>query len=416
MNGRHYIKNFLRSEKMWVLMDQALFSATSFFTTIILARTLGVEGFGQYSSVVLFLYLLLSVSNAMIIGPFQVLVARENDRGHYMLHTLCLQVALIIILILATLLFYGVGLSKLSMMRDNLLGIILMLTGFLLQDFFRKIFIAIRRSKLAFITDAVSALLQVSLLLYLAYGGKPLLSMAIVLIGAAYLLAAFVGLFFYPITGFSPASFKKYYRLHTVNGKWLILTSLLQWCSNNLLVAASGLFVGIKALGALRLAQTLFGVLNALLQIFENYALPKAAELFVLGTGNMKKYLKDISGKSFLLLLPVIAMAAFFPKQIFQICGGTEFIEYSYALQGMAFLYLVIFIGYPLRIAIRVMLMNREFFIAYCVSFVFSVTASEYLISRFQLQGVIIALIINQLLMISYWQFTLYKKQVILWK
>jgi O-antigen/teichoic acid export membrane protein len=416
MNVRKYIDEFFRGEKMWVLLDQALFSATSFFTTIILARTLGIEGFGHYSSIVLFLYLLLSVSNALIIGPFQVLVARENDRGHYMLHTLCLQLFLMLILILATILVYWMGLSKLSMMKGNLTGLILMLTGFLMQDFFRKIFIAIRQTKIAFITDAVSGLLQVSLLLFVTNSSKPLLSSVIIWIGWAYISAAFIALFFYPLSGFSTSSFKKYFRLHTVNGKWLILTSLLQWCSNNLLVAASGLFVGVKALGALRLAQTLFGVLNALLQVFENYALPKAAELFILGTGNMKRYLRDISGKSFLLLLPVIAIAMVFPKPIFRICGGEEFIEYAYALQGMAFLYLVIFIGYPLRIAIRVMLMNREFFVAYCVSFVFSVTASEYLISRFQLEGVIIALIINQLLMISYWQFTLYKKQVILWK
>jgi O-antigen/teichoic acid export membrane protein len=114
--------------------------------------------------------------------------------------------------------------------------------------------------------------------------------------------------------------------------------------------------------------------------------------------------------------LPVVVCCIVFAKQIFFLCGGADYIEYAYALQGMSILYLIIFTGYPIRIAIRVFLLNREFFFAYCISFLFSLLSAKYLIQQWQLTGVIISLIINQLLMLGYWQMALSRKKFVLWK
>ena len=82
----------------------------------------------------------------------------------------------------------------------------------------------------------------------------------------------------------------------------------------------------------------------------------------------------------------------------------------------MALLYFVIFIGYPIRMSIRMMLMNRQFLIGYLISFVFSLATFQYLLSVWHLKGAILGLITNQLLMLLYWQYLLIKKDFILWK
>ncbi|MBK8885830.1 MAG: hypothetical protein IPN46_04470 [Saprospiraceae bacterium] len=50
--------------------------------------------------------------------------------------------------------------------------------------------------------------------------------------------------------------------------------------TSNFFVATSGLILGVEALGAFRLVQTLFGLINVLLQGLESYVLPQAAIRF----------------------------------------------------------------------------------------------------------------------------------------
>ena len=45
----------------------------------------------------------------------------------------------------------------------------------------------------------------------------------------------------------------------------------------NLFIVTSGVYLGVAALGAFRLVQSLFGILNLVLQTFENYVLPQAS-------------------------------------------------------------------------------------------------------------------------------------------
>ena len=296
------------------------------------------------------------------------------------------------------------------------ISILLLLAGFLMQDFFRRVFLALDKGFEAFIIGFVSGGLQLIILLIFSFNSSLQLNDAIIVIAATYFPAIVLAFKYYGKIVLPIRYFRFYIAKHFSSGKWLLLTAVLQWSASNFLVAASGLFLGVKALGALRLSQTLFGVLNALLQVLDNYALPKAAIQFNKSAEDLKVYLKLVIKQSLYFLLPIAVLVIIFSKQIFFIAGGTEYVEYSYTLQGMAVLYLVIFLGYPLRIAIRVYMLNRDFFIAYSASFVFSLLSAQYLISQWLLYGVIAALVGNQLLMLAYWQWVLARKQFLLWK
>ena len=132
------ITYFLRGEKRWVFLDQLVFSATSFITTILLARQLGIGSFGVYSSIVLFLYLILSVSNAFVVAPFQVLISKVKQPGYYKAAVFQMQllVVLLVCAISAAILFSEI--SFLSNYSHYKISILLLLAGFLLQDFFNQ--------------------------------------------------------------------------------------------------------------------------------------------------------------------------------------------------------------------------------------------------------------------------------------
>jgi O-antigen/teichoic acid export membrane protein len=208
---------------------------------------------------------------------------------------------------------------------------------------------------------------------------------------------------------------KGYLQYHKKEGSILFISSVLQWWSSNLFVVASGLFLGAAALGAFRLVQSMFGVLNLLLQTYENYVLPKAAKLYSNSKSEAKRYLRTITQKGAILFSAVLVPLFIFSKQAIFLIGGDQYIAYHHVLRGMVLLYAIIYAGYSVRIPIRILMLNNSFFIGYCISFLFSLLTFNYLLHHFNISGAIAGLIINQLLMITYWHFKLTKHNFTLW-
>lgn len=404
------------TEKGRLLLDQVVFSATSFITTILLARQLGIDHFGLYSLIIIYLYLLLGISSSLVISPFQVLLAKYKDREEYTTAVTWLQILVTGMLLGITLILLYSGAGRGLTLTRYAPQIILLTAGFLLHDHFRRVFISLGQGRYALRIDLISGLLQLSALLLLYFIGALNLSVSLFVIGITYVPAVLLGIFLLRKSCGPVQSFRAVLRLHWQQGRWLLLSSFLQWWANHFLVAVSGLFLGIRAMGALRLAQTLFGVLNALFQVYENYAVPRASARLEQSAAAMQSFLRRLSGQGLVFLLPVLLVTGLFPGYIFRICGGEEYTGYAYALQGMAVLYAVIIAGYPVRIAIRVLMLNRAFFMAYLLVFVFTLLASKYLVSHWELTGVMASLIINQLIILGYWQWVLARKNIILWK
>ncbi|MCX6317780.1 MAG: hypothetical protein NTW29_10840 [Bacteroidetes bacterium] len=411
-----YLLIFFHTEKGYVIADQLVFSATSFFTTILLARQLGIHSFGIYSGIMLFLYLLLSLISSMVILPFQVLLARDENKTGYMVAVIRMQLLLTFILLLlaGVLLYSPIGIVQ--PLKSYTPELLLLTGGFLLQDFFRRMFIACQRASLALYMDIVSGGLQLLLLLVAAYRHSLDLSYGLLIIGITYLPSLLIAVKWAAGLKANSISFRKTVAGHWQQGRWLLLTSVLQWWSGNFLIAVAGVFLGVAALGALRLAQTLMGVLNAMFQVIENYAMPRASVLLQQSVQSMKHFLQQLSLKGLCLLVPVLLLLFLFPVTVFRICGGEAYTGYAYALQGMAVLYIIVFAGYPFRIALRAMLMNRVFFTGYLLTFLFTVLAARFIVLQWQLAGVITSLIVNQLLMLGYWQYMLARKKFKLWK
>jgi O-antigen/teichoic acid export membrane protein len=203
---------------------------------------------------------------------------------------------------------------------------------------------------------------------------------------------------------------------HFESGKWLFLTAITQWWSGNLLIVASGLYLGSAALGALRLAQSLMGVLNILLQTFENYILPQTAVIIHKDMEQGVNYLAGVSRKAAFFFLPVVVICFLFAGKIMVVAGGPSYESYAYVMQGISILYILVFISQPIRLLVRSMMLHQHFFYGYIFSLVLTILFSNTLLSKFGLTGAIIGLAGSQIALISYWILILQKRNIQLWK
>lgn len=409
----HLLKKIVLSPTVLVLFDQALFSGTNFLLTLFLAQKLDIKNFGLFSTVVLVTYLVMSISNALIIQPFQVSIAKVSNRNAYFVYLFySLLFTLTVFVVSSKLLVFFLPKENVFAVQSN--AILCFIVGYLLQDFFRKIFLAISNIVTVIVIDLVFLVL-ISIAFYSINNDITLFN-SLMILGLANCLSAIPGLYFMVVNYETPISWKLFLHDHIAQGKWLFSVAVLQWCSSNFFVLISGVYLGIEALGALRLVQSFFGILNIVLQTVENYFLPKVARLYTTSLAEAKKYLLHITAYGALLFGLLLSLLFVFSNEIIVVAGGDKYASYGYVVKIISVLYFFIFLSYPVRIAIRVLVLNKIFFIGYLLAFISSLLTFHFLLKYSGLYGAVSGLIINQIIMIVYWQDKLRKNLNLVWK
>jgi O-antigen/teichoic acid export membrane protein len=399
-----------------VLADQAVFSGGSFLITVLLARTFEPSEFGLYSSITLFNYAVVSLLNALIIQPLQVSLGKVENQKTYVSFNFWMQ------LILVSLISFGLSVLmgfKIELLKDFSqlgVGVLIYFTGFVLHDYFRKLFLAKADTQNAFIIDFITTFSHISVLIFVYFNHTISFEVTMYYIGLCYIPACVYSVFRIKPTFNELSSWKSYGLMHIQQGSWLLLTTLTQWWSSNLFIVTTGFYFGKTALGAFRLVQTLFGLLNLVLQTFENYVLPEASRKLAISPSDAKKYLFGITKKSGFIFGVILSVLFVFAKQIITLVGGAKYADFAYIVQGMSILYVFIFIAYPIRLSIRMLVLNSRFFAGYVLSLIFSLLTFRYLLKEFNVTGAIIGLIASQIITMIYWQFILIKNKFVLWK
>ena len=407
------MKKLALSPTVLVLFDQGLSSGANFLLTLFLAQKLDIQNFGLFSSIVLVGYLIMSITNALIIQPFQVSIVKVVQKKQYYVFLFLGMLALlfIVIFLVQIMIFFLPIPIEYSVSINAFLCFII---GLLINDFFRKFFLALNKITSAIIIDAVFLVLTV--VFFYLFKDAVQLPNALWIIGTANIVSAFYGIFFIIKNYETPKSWKTFTANHASQGKWLFSVAILQWCSTNFFVLVSGIYLGIQALAALRLVQSFFGILNVALQTVENFVLPKVSHIYNENVAAAKKYLLKITFGGAILFGIVLSVFFLFSEEIIVLAGGEKYREYGYVVKIIAVLYFFIFLSYPVRIAVRVMVLNKIFFYGYLLSFLSSVVTFHFLLKYSGLYGAVGGLIINQLIMIVYWQNQLKKNHFLLWK
>lgn len=406
------LNSIFKNKRLLILLDQALFSGTSFLLTIFLARNLDTNVFGVYSGLFLGIFLFVSLSSALIINPFQVNWAKQENSIHYISFTFYGQISLVFFAILII-----VPILEFTRFNELSFHFLLLFIGYVIHDYFRKIFLALDQAKKVLIFDSLSSIGQFIIILKILFTASALdLNTLFFWLGVAYIPSLLYGIVCIKPKKIPLNIIKTYVKLHYEQGKWLFMTALVQWWSGNLFIVASGYYLGSKALGALRLAQSLFGVLNVLLQTFENYILPQTSKIFATSKVEAINYLNKMTKYAGIVFIPFLIIIFSFSSQIMKLAGGDHFVDFAYVLKGMSVLYVLIYICQPIRIGIRILVLNNYFFFGYLIILGFSFLFSNYLLTHYALWGALIGLITSQAILLIFWQFILSKHKFNLWK
>ncbi|WP_374445252.1 lipopolysaccharide biosynthesis protein [Epilithonimonas sp.] len=404
------LKELLRKPSSLVLTDQLIFSGSNFLLTFLLARELSISDFGLFSTLLLVTYLFVGIFNALIVQPFQISVAKRLSKRSL---GFVFQASMVLLIIIALLVFF-IGMLPISFIdsfKSHLPAVIFFISGYLFQDFVRKILLAVDVVKLVVIIDSIFLLVFPSL----RFQGNMTLESSLLTITFINIISSIPAiLFFLKNAEFSLKNRDLLY-YHYREGKWLFSASIVQWFSGNFFTLAAGIYLGINALGALRLVQSFFGIVNVILQTVENYFIPKTALLYYQNKKQEKKNLYFDLFKGMTALGVLITIFFIFSEPLISLLGGIKYQHYGFVIKLVSILYFVILYSYPTRISIRVLEQNKAFFIGYCISFIFSVSSFHFLLKYGELYGAVAGLVINQILMIVYWKILLNKKQISVW-
>lgn len=405
-------KFFHPSSTALVYADQALVSGLSFITSVVLARYLGVDGFGIYSIAWIGVLIASSINQPFIIAPMQTLSGKKSpEQVNPYLQALVIK-QLVFAAIMGICAFVAVIVMSYVLrtwkVESIILAFPLAVFSFLLQDFFRRYFFIKGQQQKALLIDAV------------AYGGTLLSAFGLhfvrnmdaqfvlLLTALFFLYASLIALWSMSELRFSVKQVKEVVNEHWDYSKWLTATAVLQWFSGNLFIIASGAILGPKAVGGVRMAQNIVGVTHVLFLAMENIIPARAAEHQRRGgDAGMFRYLRLFTLQMGSITFTLLGLVALFSQQVISFVYGPSFEQYTAVLQGFCALYVIVFLGYPLRYAIRTLEKTQLIFISFIASSVFSIAAAYPVIKTFGIYGVVGGLMATQLITLFIYLFAL---------
>jgi O-antigen/teichoic acid export membrane protein len=409
------LKSILFTYKTKVILDQALYSGTTFLTILIFARTLQTYDFGVFASIQLYTFLLMSISSAFVVQPMQVLYGTYKENKSYLSATVLMQLGVMLMIFFAVSFIYF-----LDRYYDFGWSMVLFPSGAyaiatMLFDYVRKRLLVENKMNKLLVIELLVTFSQIAAAA-ISYFLELSISQVLILMTWGFLpsIVFFIGNLIN--STYIKTESLDFLKTHFKQAQWLAPTAIVQWLTSNFFVATSGLILGVEALGAFRLVQTLFGLINVLLQGIESYVLPQASIRFQQSKQVAYEYIKTLIVKTIFPVVIILLVMFVFADQIILLAGGKAYITYGFVIRWMVILYVIILINYPVRMLIRLHEMNHLFLSGYIISFALSLSTASYLLSHFQLTGAIIGLGLNQLVLFAIWQYSLHKKERSLWK
>jgi O-antigen/teichoic acid export membrane protein len=403
MSLRRAILRLSGGKELSALIDQALVSGANFATNVILARALGIREYGVFAlswMAVLFassLQWAFIVSPMMSVGPKQ----EEHDRPFYYGAVLIQEIAFAALSVAAMLIVLRASVLRFPQWNVQGLGLPLSFATFayLLQDFVRRYFFSTGRSKFALLSDAISYLTQIPIILLLSHRANFSSSIALWIIGATSLVSFLVSWLWFESVKFRVSALRKVAVRHWKISRWLAPSAFMQWSSGNLFIVAAPIYYGAAAAAVLRAAQNIVGVAHIWFLGLENVVPAEAARrMHSQGLDAAFNYIKQIIFRWGLITLGFVSIVSLRPNLWLKLVYGPQYAGYGHILQLYALLYLMSFFAGPLRAGLQALEYTAPIFWSYSAMTVFSLAFAAPFAQWFGLTGAMLGMIATQFL------------------
>ena len=388
----------LRNKKSLVFLDQVMVSGSNFILGILLARNLGIEGYGYYSLIWLVVLFFSSMQLASLISPMMSLGPKKNviAQNNYYFTMIVIQFFYACLsMLLAFLFFRLIGVFKDEWAIGDLSYLVsIFIFVFLLQDFLRRYFFVKIKSFTVLIMDSFSYLGTIGVIAYYTVYDSLTLNIIFFIMISMYAVSALIGLtqikYFYFNKRYTFYIFKK----NMLFSRWLISSSLLQWGTGNFFILLAGSILGASAVGAIKAMQNLMGVFHVVFLALENILPMKFSQIYhTQGIESLSRYLRKNINFTWIIFLPFLLIVTLFSKDIVGLIYGSEYVNDAYLLIWFMVIYVFIYIGMLLRYVLRSVEDTKSIFTSYVVSLLFSMVTAYPLIELFGLDGVMIGML-----------------------
>jgi O-antigen/teichoic acid export membrane protein len=188
-------------------------------------------------------------------------------------------------------------------------------------------------------------------------------------------------------------------RRHWKVSRWLTGSALLTWTSSNLFVLAAPVYYGAAAAGVLKASQNLMGVTHVWFQGLDNVVpVETARRLRAGGVHSMLAYTRSMLVKWGGLTLIFAIIVSISPGFWLRLLYGPQMAQYGYILRFYALLYIMIFVGGPLRAGLQALEFTVPIFWSYLVMTVFAFIFAFPMAKGLGLKGTMLGLVGTQIL------------------
>ena len=399
----------------WALADQAMVSGVNFFTNILLARYLGLQEFGVFTLVWMAVLFVNSLQMAAIISPMMTISPKQSEKevSSYFGAVLIQQVAFAGLSFV--LLIVGVKVSGIFFphWQVQYLAVPLATVAFVfqMQDFLRRYFFVRGRASTAFVNDAISYLGQIVILIWLFQITKLDSSEVLWVITGTSAVALGIGMFCLERITWNWAILYRVNRRHWHFSKWLIGSVLIQWMSGNLFIVTAGSLMGAAVVGALKAAQSIIAITHILFNSLENIVPVQASRCYRSGGGKaLVAYLRKATWAGGTVTAIIAFLASTFPEFWFRLFYGNQFVSFGDILRWYAVIYLLIFLGLPMKVALRTIEDNRSLFVADILATIFSIVMVFPLVQFLGVKGTLLGILVASVIRSSYLWYSIYRR------
>lgn len=256
----------------WTLIDQAISSLTNVALSIVVARAVSPTEFGGFSVAFIAFTFTIGLLRAIVCEPYVITISSLSPRQRRRAASDATGSAIALGAVGSLVCLAAAPLLS-EEAAASLLGLALTLPGILLQDTLRFMFFADRSPQRAAFIDAVWGAGQLAAVGWLIWSGRGDLFTLVLAWGAAAALAGLVGTVMTRTLPRPDRVFSWWRTQHALSSR-LAIDYVVQMGLVNLTYFAVGWLLGLRALGAIRGAQTLLGPLQLLTSGITAFALP----------------------------------------------------------------------------------------------------------------------------------------------
>lgn len=398
-----------KTKDVWAIADQALISASNFFTMVLVARGLGSPAeFGTFTLVYSALLFANILQVALITQPHNVLGTGRAGSDYRLYTTSCGVAQLLLVLAegIVALLVYAVASRSHWPATGMLLALAPSIVAWQLQEFVRRVIYTEGRYAAAFVNDLISyggqTLFIAALWLLDALQNRGMLATryhwltganALYVLAATSALAALVGA--WQIRG----SLSRRITLSALPenwhfGKWLAGAEVLTWCSSlHMYLYLAALILGTAASGDLKAAQVLFGPTRVLAYYLDTVLPIKFARtLATSGEEAMHQKLRRVLARVAGPLAAYCLAIALLAKPLLKLTFGAQYAGAATVLALYAGYAMLTYLQMIVAAALKAKRQTRLIFLGSVWGVVVSLAGSWVYITTFGTSGVLLAM------------------------